>query len=125
MYGFVGCQANGLEVSHFGWKHAGRVVFVPRMTLEPSGESLPIELTRRQFPVRLAFVMTVNKAQGQSIINIGIDLHVPVFSHGQLYVVLSHCTSSTRIKVLFPEHSDTTTTKNIVYKEILRGLINV
>ena len=107
-----------------GGEHTGRVVFVSRMTLEPSGESLPIELTCRQFPIRLAFVMTVNKAQGQSIINIGIDLHVPIFSHGQLYVALSCCTS-TRIKVLFPEHSDTTATKNMVYKEILRGLINV
>ena len=96
-----------------------------RMTLEPASDSFPIELTCCQFPVRLAFIMTINKAQGQSIINIGIDLRVPVFSHGQLHIALSHCTSSTRIKVLFPEHSDTTATKNIVYKEILRGLINV
>ena len=72
----------------------------------------------------LAFVMTINKAQGQSIINIGIDLHTPVFSHGQLYVALSHCTSEDRIKVLFPEDSDTTCTTNIVYPEVLAGLIH-
>ena len=69
--------------------------------------------------------MTVNKAQGQSIINIGINLRIPIFFHGQLYVALSCCTSSTRIKVLFPEHSDTTATKNIIYKQILIGMINV
>src|SRR5882762_3251806 len=69
----------------------------------------------------LAFVMTINKAQGQSITNIAIDLHTPVFSHGQLYIALSHCTSSHRIKVLFPEDSDiiiTSTTK------VLAGMIN-
>ena len=82
MHGFVGHQNNGLEVSHFGGDHAGKIVFIPRITLEPSSENLPIDLTHCQFPVYLAFVMTINKAQGQSIINIGIDLPTAVFSHG-------------------------------------------
>jgi ATP-dependent exoDNAse (exonuclease V) alpha subunit len=38
--------------------------------------------------------MTINKSQGQSIVNVGIDVRTPVFSHGQLYVALSRCTSS-------------------------------
>ena len=54
--------------------------------------------------------MTINKAQGQSIYYVGIDLHVPVFSHGQLYVALSRCTSSDRIKVIFPVASNSTST---------------
>ena len=33
--------------------------------------------------------MTMNKAQGQSINNLGVHLPQPVFSHGQLYVALS------------------------------------
>ena len=107
-----------------GGDHAGKVVFIPRMTMEPSSESLPIELSRRQFPVRLAFVMTINKAQGQSIIYVGIDFHTPVFSHGQLYVALSRCTSSNRIKVVFPVDSNSTSTTDIVYPEVLSGMIN-
>ena len=107
-----------------GGDHAGKEVFIPRITLESSEESLPISLTRRQFPVRLAFVMTINKSQGQSIVNVGIDVRTPVFSHGQLYVALSRCTSPDRIKVLFSDQSDTTQTINVVYPEILTGLIN-
>jgi hypothetical protein len=107
-----------------GGDHAGKEVFIPRITLEPSEESLPINLTHCQFPVRLAFVMTINKSQGQSIINVGIDVRTPVFSHGQLYVALSRCTSPDRIKVLFSDESDTTQTVNVVYPEILTGLIN-
>ena len=106
-----------------GGKHAGNDVFIPRITIDPS-EDLPVNLFRRQFPVRLAFVMTINKSQGQSIVNVGIDLCNPVFSHGQLYVALSRCTSSDRIKVVFPEDSHTTCTSNIVYGEVLAGLIN-
>ena len=104
-----------------GGDNAGKVVFIPRMTLEPSTESFPIELSCHQFPVCLAFAM---KAQGQSIKYVGIDLHTPVFSHGQLYVALSHCTSSDRIKVVFPELSDTTSTTNVVYTEVLSGMID-
>jgi hypothetical protein len=101
-----------------GGKHAGKVVFIPKITIDPS-DDLPVNLFHHQFPIHLAFVKTINKAQGQSIINISIDLHSPIFSHGQLYIALSCCTSSNRIKVVFPEDSDTTHTPNIVYTEVL------
>jgi hypothetical protein len=102
-------------------KFSGKVVFIPRITLAPTAEDLPIPLRRRQFPVRLAFAMTVNKSQGQSLKHVGLDLRTPVFSHGQLYVGLSRCTSGNRLKVLLKEE-DAGKTGNIVYKEILTGL---
>ena len=113
-----------LRCQILGGDHAGKVGFIPRMTLDPNAETLPIPLTHCQFPVCLGFVMTINKAQGQSIFHVGIDLQTPVFSDGQLYVALSCCTSKDRIKVVFPEDSDTTSTKNIVYTEVLSGIIN-
>ena len=102
-------------------KFAGNVVFIPRITLAPTAEDLPMPLRRRQFPVRLAFAMTVNKSQGQSLKYVGLDLWSPVFSHGQLYVGLSRCTSGNRLKVLLKDE-DAGKTPNIVYKEILTGL---
>ncbi|KAH9916491.1 helicase [Fomitopsis serialis] len=63
--------------------------------------------------------MTINKAQGQSVVNVGLDLRTAVFGHGQLYVALSRCTSADRIKVLFPVDQDNTNTANIVYPEVL------
>ena len=44
--------------------------------------------------------MTVNKAQGHTIPNVGIYLPEPVFSHGQLYVSLSRSTTRNNVKSL-------------------------
>ena len=54
------------EVATGSHVHVGRRVFIPRVTLTPSEDGLrmPFKLKRRQFPVRLAFAMTINKAQG-------------------------------------------------------------
>jgi hypothetical protein len=102
-------------------RFSGKIVFIPRITLSPTAEDLPMRLRRRQFPIRLAFAMTVNKSQGQSLKHVGLDLRSPVFSHGQLYVGLSRCTSGNRLKVLLKE-GDVGRTMNVVYKEILTGL---
>jgi ATP-dependent exoDNAse (exonuclease V) alpha subunit len=44
--------------------------------------------------------MTVNKAQGQTIPNVGVYLLEPVFSHDQLYVALSRATARSNIRIL-------------------------
>ncbi len=44
--------------------------------------------------------MTINKSQGQSLKYVGLDLRVPVFTHGQLYVALSRATSGGRVKLV-------------------------
>ena len=102
-------------------RFGGDVVFIPRITLSPTAEDMPIPLRRRQFPVRLAFAMTVNKSQGQSLKHVGLDLRTPVFSHGQLYVGLSRCTSGNRLKILLRD-VDGGRSANVVYNEVLTGL---
>ena len=114
----IRCTRRVLEVRIIGGEYHGQTAFIPRIILQPPEEMIGFAFQRKQFPVRLAFSMTINKAQGQSVKNVGIDLRTPVFTHGQLYVALSRCTSKSRVKVLFPSTTDTTTT-NIVYPEVL------
>jgi hypothetical protein len=66
------------------------------------------------FPVRLAFAMTVNKAQGQSLDFVGLYLPKPVFSHGQLYVAYSRARARSGLKVLATNGA----TRNVVYPQV-------
>ena len=46
-----------------------------------------------QYPVRLAWALTIHKSQGQSYDSVNLDLTTATFAPGQLYVALSRCTS--------------------------------
>ena len=86
---------------------------IPRIELHYE-KDLPFKLKRRQFPIRLNFAMTINKAQGQSFNKVGIWLNDPIFSHGQLYVALSRARSRNGIKI----KSENNLMRNIVYQEV-------
>jgi len=49
----------------------------------------PFIFKRRQFPIKLAFAVTINKSQGHTFDRVGVDLRKDVFNHGQLYVATS------------------------------------
>ncbi len=49
--------------------------------------------TFKQYPVKLAWAMTIHKSQGQTLNQVAVDLGRGAFAHGQTYVALSRCTS--------------------------------
>jgi ATP-dependent DNA helicase PIF1 len=63
------------------------IVFIPRISMIPS--DLPFSFKRLQFPVKVSFAITINKAQGLIFKYVGVDLRTECFSHGQLYVAFS------------------------------------
>ncbi|OAD71567.1 hypothetical protein PHYBLDRAFT_147308 [Phycomyces blakesleeanus NRRL 1555(-)] len=95
---------------------AGKVVLIPRIKLNPTGSTMSIEFKRCQFPVRLAFAMTINKFQGQILDKVGLYLPDHVFGHGQLYVALSRVRTPNSVKIMVDMDSiSTEATSNYGY----------
>lgn len=59
--------------------HKGKVLFIPRIYNTPPKDFAP-NMTRIQFPIKLAFAITSNKSQGQSLESIGIYLNTGIWS---------------------------------------------
>ena len=106
----------------------GREHVIFRIKMSTKEGELPWILTRKQFPIRLCFAITVNKLQGQSLAHVGIDFRSPCFSHGQFYVESSRGRDMRCICVLLRpkwmgELEDLM--ENIVFSEVLLPRIPV
>jgi hypothetical protein len=94
------------------------VIRVQTMSNPPTRASIPrirfqfkifnessFEMTRIQFPLRLAYCMTYNKSQGQTLQKVLLDtVHSP-FAHGHLYVALSRVTNYANIRIYCSENN--------------------
>uniref|UniRef100_A0AAG5D1S3 DNA helicase Pif1-like 2B domain-containing protein n=1 Tax=Anopheles atroparvus TaxID=41427 RepID=A0AAG5D1S3_ANOAO len=106
-------RSNVIEAIILTRKGEGETVVIPRIPLIPT--DLPFDYKRLQFPVRLAFAITINKSQGQTMKHCGVDLRSPCFSHGQFYVACSRVGSPSNLFVCTEGK-----TKNIVYQQVLQ-----
>ncbi len=72
-----------------------------------------------QFPLRLAWALTIHKSQGQTYDSVILDLTYDTFASGQLYVALSRCTSldSLYLKMLIKRQHIITDPKVIQFME--------
>jgi len=57
-----------------------------------------------QYPLKLAWAVTIHKAQGQTFDRVIIDIGFGTFAHGQMYVALSRCTNLEGIILKQPLH---------------------
>jgi hypothetical protein len=108
----------------------GQTVRRPRITFKfrmPYGKSY--QLTRGPFPLCLAYTMTYNKSQSQTLSKVFLNITSPPFSHGQLYVALSRVQDYNNIRFYVTEdqlmQSNISMTgfmptiDNIVYEDVL------
>ncbi|XP_023311823.1 uncharacterized protein LOC108913689 isoform X2 [Anoplophora glabripennis] len=124
----LGNQYIDAEKTDSSGRPTGERVFIPRIDLKTGGDTLPFKLKRRQFPVQLAYTMTIHKSQGQTFNRVGIYLEEPVFTHGQLYVAFSRAKNIEDVKIYMlqrPEqgkllpNAENIYTRNVVYREVL------
>ena len=97
-------------------------VSIPRILFKFQPMNSAITALRRQFPLRLAYSLTFNKSQGQTLERIGLDLRNDVFCHGQLYVALGRVRNRQSIRVLVSPNrviNGTAAVTNVVYPELL------
>ena len=97
---------------------SGEMLLVPKVPVFSTDM-----IQRLQFPVVLAFAMTIEKAQGQTFSAVGIDLRYPCFRHGQLYLALSRASKAAGIKCIVGTNTEGKT-KNIVYREVVSAISN-
>jgi ATP-dependent exoDNAse (exonuclease V) alpha subunit len=75
-----------VEITPYTWE-------IFRFFVEAGGLQLEVIGTFTQFPMMLAWAVTIHKGQGKTFDRVIIDIGKGTFAHGQMYVALSRCTT--------------------------------
>ncbi|CAG8734241.1 36564_t:CDS:2 [Gigaspora margarita] len=98
---YHGLQMHTIDAEIVTGSHQGKHVFIPRIPLLASEDSgLPFMLERKQFPICLAFALTINKSQAMSRVHEMHNIKVEV-ENGRI------------------QGKDGVYTQNVVFKEAL------
>ncbi len=104
-----------VEVPRETWENVKYYFDDEKQTIEPE-----VRGSLKQFPLRLAWAITIHKSQGMTFSKVNIDFSASPFAHGQTYVALSRCQTLNGIslsKEIFPNDV-------IVDERIIRYLDN-
>ena len=108
-------MTNIIEATILTGPFKGEDILIPWIPMIPTDMSF--QFKRLQFPIRLAFAITIKKTQGQSLELCGLYLHTDCLSHGQSYVACSRVGNPYNLFI----YTETGTTKNIVYPQVLEN----
>ena len=97
---------------------AGEIVFLHRITLNYENKYTFI-LKRRQFLIKIAFAMTINKLQGQTFERIAIDLKKDVLFTDRFLLRFHRVRSWKSLKIYVEKENISNTIKNYLFKEVL------
>jgi len=75
-----------VEITPFTWE-------IYRFFVEGGGLQSEVIGTFTQYPLMLAWAVTIHKGQGKTFDRVIIDIGKGIFAHGQMYVALSRCTT--------------------------------
>jgi hypothetical protein len=75
-----------VEITPFTWE-------IFRFFVEAGGLQSEVIGTFTQYPLMLAWAVTIHKGQGKTFDRVIIDIGRGIFAHGQMYVALSRCTT--------------------------------
>jgi PIF1-like helicase/Helitron helicase-like domain at N-terminus/Helicase len=116
----VAMKPNSIQIQLLTGTKKGtlQTLFRIRLNTDPKTGAI---FSRTQFPIKLGFCITINKAQGLTIEHVGVLLNKEeCFAHGQLYVALSRAKKPECIAVcLGPDHAKKRIAKNVVYRSVL------
>jgi hypothetical protein len=104
-----------------------RCFAIPRIRFKfqlPWGKSY--QMIRTQYPLRLSYAITVNKAQGQEYEKVLYDIRENAFSHGHTYVAFSRSKRFDTIRLYCKEENilgGRPVLSNIVYNDLIRSIL--
>ena len=78
----------------------GKRVLVERTTWENKNPNGEVTGSYKQFPMQLAYAITIHKSQGKTFDSICINICNGAWDHGQVYVALSRCKTLEGITLL-------------------------
>lgn len=104
-----GCD---VEVSQHTWE---------MFEYESSGDGIEQSLvgSYTQYPLTLAWAVTIHKGQGKTFDNVLVDVGWGTFAHGQMYVALSRCTTFEGLVLLKPFAP-----KDVILDEVVERFMN-